>query len=505
VSVTIVFADAKQVSDRNINGFDSQLRESAPTAALPRHCRIELFMPVSSTSRRELLRAGLTGFAGLTLSQLYDLKAQAASNSKSDTAVILVWLRGGASHLETFDPKPDAPAEFRGLYSPINTNTPGIQISELLPRLAQISDRYSLVRSLAHTGGGHPAGSLQMLAGDSDRQDKIKPVLPDWMTVANYLRRGSSKGIPNYIAVNPVDRYDSFTIAGSTYLGPAYDAFKVTGDPSSPTFSVPNIGLSGDQQTQLERRINLKSSMDRLLSTLDTSGAMDAFDKFEAQALNLLTSPEARRAFDLTKEPTAVRERYGMHQWGQQCLMARRLVEAGVSIVATEFDGPLCGRVANWDDHAVNQHVFDAYKHRAPTFDQAVSALVEDIYARGLDRRVLVVVTGEFGRTPRISHVASSGGGVASGAKGTVQPGRDHWPRAGSMLFAGGGIPTGQVVGATDAKGEDPISRRVSPGDFLATIYRHLGIDYKQVALKNFTGRPVPILNEGEAIREFFG
>ena len=191
-----------------------------------------------------------------------------------------------------------------------------------------------------------------------------------------------------------------------------------------------------------------------------------------------------------------------MNSWGQQCLMARRLVESGVDIVTTEFDGPLCGRVANWDDHAVNHHVFDALKYRAPFFDQAVTALIEDVYARGLDKRVLVAVGGEFGRTPRISNVASSGGGIASAAAGVVQPGRDHWPRAGSFLFAGGGIQTGQIIGATDKKGEDPISRKVSPEDFLATIYQHLGIDYKNITLKDFSGRPTPIIRSGEAIAE---
>ena len=220
------------------------------------------------------------------------------------------------------------------------------------------------------------------------------------------------------------------------------------------------------------------------------------------QAINLLTSPVARNAFDLSKEPDELRDRYGRNQWGQQCLMARRLVEAGVDVVATEFDGPLCGRVANWDDHAVNHHVFEAISFRAPVFDQAVSALIQDVYDRGLDKRVLVLVTGEFGRTPRISYVASSGGGVASRAKGTVQPGRDHWPRANTMLWAGGGMQTGQVIGATDARGEDPIERRVSPLDVLATIYNHLGIDYQNVAIPNFAGRPIPILNDGHAIPE---
>ena len=460
-----------------------------------------------SHPRRTILKAGLGGFASLSLADVLRLQNQSqASESRSAaserTAVILVWLRGGASHLETFDPKPQAALEFRGPYSPIDTNVPGIQICELLPRLSTIADKYSILRSIAHTGGGHPAGSLQVLAGDPDPQDKLVPVLPDWMSIASYLRRDSVRSLPNYIAVNPVDNYDNFTIAGPTYLGPAYRPFSVVGDLSNPKFEVPNIGMPAENLDRLQRRMSLKNGFDRLRSGLDVSGTLDAIGRFEGQALSLLTSPEAGAAFDLKQEPMDVRERYGMNAWGQQCLMARRLVEAGVEIITTEFDGPLCGRVANWDDHAVNHHVFEANKFRAPFFDQAVSALIEDIYARGLDRRVLVVVAGEFGRTPRISYVASSGGGVASAAAGVVQPGRDHWPRANSMIFAGGGIPTGQVIGATDVRGEDPIDRRVEPGDFLATIYKHLQIDYANVAIENFTGRPVPILNSGKPILE---
>ena len=461
---------------------------------------------VRAVGRRELLRAGLVGFSSLTLGELYGLRAasaQAKANStQQQTAVILIWLRGGASHLETFDPKPEASTEFRGPFTAINTNVPGIRICELLPRLAKIADRYAILRSMAHTGGGHPAGSLQVLAGDSDPQDKLKPVRPDWMTIANYLRHDPARKIPNYVAINPVDRYDNFTIAGPTYLGATYEPFKVMGDPSRPQFEVPNIGLAPAQQDRFVARFKLKDTLDGLRRDVDQSGMLAAADQFEAQAINLLTSSQAREAFDLRNEPDRVRDRYGRNQWGQQCLMARRLVEAGVEIIATEFDGPLCGRVANWDDHAVNHHVFDAMKYRAPFFDQAVSALIEDVYARGLDKRVLVVVTGEFGRTPRISYVASSGGGVASGSKGTVQPGRDHWPRANSMLFAGGGIHTGQVIGATDRRGEDAIDRRVGPGDFLATIYHHLGIDYQHESIRNFSGRPVPILNKGKPISE---
>ncbi len=460
--------------------------------------------------RREFLRIGLGGFASLSLPNLLRLRAEAAESgaeghlaNEEKTAVILVWLRGGASHLETFDPKPDAPAEFRGPFGAIPTNVPGIHISELLPRLSQIADKYALLRSVAHTGGGHPAGSLQVLGGDPDAADKLTPRYPDWMSIAHYLRSGRPRNIPNYVAVNPVDRYDSFTIAGSTYLGPTYEPFRVIGDPSQPNFEVPNIGLKDESQKQrLRERVGLRQSLDQMQHTIDASGMMEAVDQFEAQAMNLLISPEASEAFDLSREPDDVRDRYGRHAWGQQCLMARRLVEAGVEIITTEFDGPLCGRVANWDDHAVNHHVFEANQYRAPFFDQAVSALIEDIYQRGLDRRVLVVVTGEFGRTPRISYVASSGGGVASAAAGVVQPGRDHWPRANSMLFAGGGIHTGQVIGATDARGEDPIRRRVGPQDFLATIYRHLGFDAANIAIPDFSGRPTPILRDGQPIPE---
>jgi uncharacterized protein (DUF1501 family) len=450
----------------------------------------------------------LTGFSSLALGGILRSRTLAQPpgvTPRRDTAVILVWLRGGASHLETFDPKPSASVEYRGAFAPIRTRVSGIQICELLPQLAGMADRYALIRSLSHTGGGHPAGSLQVLGGDPDAQDKLFPVLPDWMSVASYLRRDPNQDIPHYVAINPVDRYDNFTIAGPTYLGPSYEPFKLIGDLSDPEFRVPNIGTSDSSHSRrLPERMTLKDRLDRLRRAIEVDEAIAAVDRFEAQAINLLTSPSARNAFDLSQEPAKVRERYGLHSWGQQLLLARRLVEAGVDVIATEFDGPLCGRVANWDDHAVNHHIFDALKFRLPTFDQAVSALVEDIYQRGLDKRVMVIVTGEFGRTPRISHVASSGGGVASGAAGTVQPGRDHWPNAGSMLIAGGGIRTGQVIGATDAKGEDVVQRPMSPSDFLATIYYHLGINYEHTAIRNFAGRPVPIVNNGAPVSELW-
>lgn len=454
--------------------------------------------------RRELLRMGLVAFGGLTLPSLYRLRAEASRTTPQDrTAIILVWLRGGCSHLDTYDPKPDAPSEYRGPFAPIATRASGLRITELLPRHSRIAHRFTLLRSMAHTGGGHPAGSLQVLSGDPDAQDKRHLIYPDFMSVANYLRSDPRRPLPIYIGVNPIVNYDDFPIAGPGYLGDSYASFAVTGDPSAPGFRVPNVGIEEPHAlARLGERLGLQKNFDSLRRDLDRSGTMAAMDRFEAQALNLLTSREAAAAFDLGRESLRVRERYGMNQWGQQLLMARRLVEAGVEIITSTFDGPLCGRVGNWDDHAVNHHVFDALTYRAPYFDQAVTALIEDIYDRGLDRKVLVIVTGEFGRTPRISNVASSGGGIASGAAGTVQPGRDHWPRANTMLWAGGGIAGGQVIGATDRRGEDVISRRVGPQDFLATVYRHLGIDYDRVTIQDFSGRPVPIVRDGAAIPE---
>ena len=458
----------------------------------------------SAVHRREFLRLGLAAFGSLSLPDLLRIRAeQGEVTSRERTAIIVVWLRGGMSHLDTYDPKPDAPSEYRGPFGPIATRVPGLRVTELLPRHACVADRFTLVRSLTHTGGGHPSGSLQLLTGDADAQDKPGPVLPDFMSVAHHLRWDPTRALPNYVGVNPISTYDNFTIAGPAYLGAACEPFRVLGDPNAPNFDVPNIGLRGAEGIGLLRdRLGLRDRFDTMRRDLDQSGAAQAMDAFGHLALGLLTSPQARRAFDLTLEPERVRDRYGRHGWGQQCLMARRLVEAGVEIVTTTFDGPQCGRVGNWDDHAVNHHIFEALQYRLPFFDQAVTALIEDLYERGLDRRVLLVVTGEFGRTPRITHEPSSGGGVASGSSGTVQPGRDHWPRAGSMLFAGGGIATGQVVGGTDRRGEDVVSRRMTPQDFLATVYRHLGVDFERVTLRNFSGRPVPIVTDGRPFPE---
>ena len=455
-------------------------------------------------SRRSFMRMGLAGFASLSLPGLLRLRAETPDSKRDSKAVIMVWKPGGCSHIDTYDPKPNAGSEYRGPFSTIQTKVPGLDFTELLPMQAAIADKFTVLRSMRQTAGGHPAGSMQLLSGDSDTRDKPKPRLPDWMSVANYLlsqNKQRSNPLPVYVGVNPPTNY-----TGSAYLGDAYSPFEVKGDPSAANFSVPNIGLSDATEIHnLGRRVSLRKNLDTLERAFDHANELQALDEFETQAMTLLTNPATKDAFDLSQESDATRDRYGRNTWGQQLLLARRLVEAGVEVLTSSLHGPLCGRVSNWDDHAVNHHVFDALRFRAKAYDQAVSALIEDIYDRGLDKRVLVVVTGEFGRTPKISYQPSTGAGNASAAAGTRQPGRDHWPRAFSNIWAGGGIETGRFIGATDKRGEDSIELICGPGDFLATIYHHLGIDSKNVFIKDFNGRPTAIVDHGSPIPELMG
>lgn len=455
------------------------------------------------TSRRSFMQIGLTGFASMGLPGLLKLRAENALKPQSErTAVIMVWLPGGQSHVDTWDPKPDIGSEYRGPFKTIATKVPGTRVTELLPMCARIADKFTILRSMNQGAGGHPAGSMQMFSGDSDTRDKPKPRLPDWMSVVNYLRSKEGKrsnALPNYIGVPPA----SPEYSGSAYLGDAYAPFSVTDDPNRPNFQVPNIGLSDAAETKrLSDRVALRKHLDKMERAFDREGELGALDQFESQAMTLLTSPKTRDAFDLTKEDARTRDRYGRNRWGQQLLLARRLVESGVEVVTSNLNGPLCGRVQNWDDHAVNQHQFEALRFRMPNYDQAVSALIEDIYTRGLGRRVLVVVTGEFGRTPKISFDRSTGAGDASAPAGTLQPGRDHWPRAFSNIWAGGGIRTGGVIGASDKRGEDVIERPCGPGDFLSTIYHHLGIDASKITINDLNGRPTPIVDHGHPIPE---
>jgi hypothetical protein len=441
--------------------------------------------------RREFLRIGMAGLAGMSLPGLMRLRAEAGEpTSSGPTALIVVFLHGGASHLETYDPKPAAPKEFRGPYTHISTTVPGLDLCELLPGHAKLAGKYTMLRSLVHTGFCHGIGQQQMFTGHDIRSFKPQPDHPECFAITNRLRHKSGRGLPNYVGVSPIP------YLGAAYLGPTWEPFAVNGDPNDPAFSIPNIGLTDQGLVdRLDCRRSLRTQLDSLERQLNTHKTMQALDTFEQMAFNVLTQSAARRAFDLSLEDPRIRDRYGRNRWGQQCLMARRLVESGVDLVTTTLAGPECGRVQNWDDHAVNHHVFDAMKARAPLFDQAVSALIEDLYERGLDKRVMVIVTGEFGRTPRISYAADS-------ASGVMQPGRDHWPNATSLLFAGGGIATGQVIGGTDPRGEQVIERRVGVGDFLATIYRHLQVDVERVAFEDFSGRPIPILQQGRPIPE---
>jgi uncharacterized protein (DUF1501 family) len=440
--------------------------------------------------RREFLRLGLTGLAGLSLPQLFRLRSAAAANDNKPKAMIVVFLHGGASHLETWDPKPDAPLEYRGPFQTIATKTPGLRFCELLPKQAAIADRVTILRSMVHSGFCHGIGQQQMFTGHEVREFKPRSEHPEFLSITNRLRGTSGRLLPNYVGAPPIP------YLGAAYLGSACEAFAVHGDPNLPEFRLPNVGEANvGNLEQIRRRRDLRGQLDGLARALDDRGNMHAVDQFEEMAWNMVASPAARKAFDLAQEDDAVRDRYGRNTWGQQCLLARRLVESGVELVTTTLMGPICGRVQNWDDHAVNHHVFDAMQSRAPYFDQAIGALIADIYERGLDKQVMVIVTGEFGRTPKISYAADS-------ASGVMQPGRDHWPRATSIMFSGGGIEHGRVIGATDARGEDVVERRTTVHDFLATVYRHLGVDPHRVEFEDFSGRPIPILNAGTAIPE---
>ncbi len=449
-------------------------------------------------SRRHFLQIGALALGGLGAPGIVPWKLRAdESGATTDTSVILIWLPGGPPHLETYDMKPDAPAEYRGDFRPIRTVVPGIDVCEHLPMHARIADKFTLVRSIAHNFADHGGGHKRFLTG----RDPAQPTgfVNDHPMVGSmvYRVRGQRPGgVPNYICGTDGGRehIDVFSF-GSAYLGPATHPFMVPGDPCDPAFQVRNLNMTQPAE-RLQDRLHLLERFDRTPGAIDASGAMNAIDTNRHRALDLLTTDAARRAFDLSREPASVRDRYGMHRYGQRCLLARRLVEAGASFVTMVLENPTfpgqpmpADVTYNWDSHAVNCHIFTDSKYRFPMYDRAVTALVEDLYNRGLDRKVLLIVTGEFGRTPRITY--------ANG-----RPGRDHWPQAMSVLLAGGGMRTGQVVGSTNSRGEHPKDRPLTPNDLWATMFDHLGIDYRNIAFPDHRGRPMPILPYGEPIRE---
>ena len=441
-------------------------------------------------SRRAFLTAGPLMLGGLTLPELLAAKAR-AGEAKKDTAVILLYLSGGPSQLETYDLKPDAPVEFRSVFRPIPTNVLGTEICELFPRQAKIADKFSLVRSLNHDVGIHSDGGIVVLTGKKptvlDPTSQSKSQHPDFGSVASKVRGLGEHAIPPYVAI-PSRLY----MTRPTYLGMQHAPFE-TADPSGLNYKPPQLSVSARNAAVLDDRRRLLAQVDRYRRDADGSGQLTGTDHFRSLAFQMLTSPEAAAAFDLSKEKDSLRDRYGRHLWGQGCLLARRLAEAGTAVISLTINTPKNGpEFTNWDDHIQNAgrpgHFGDFMKRRLPYMDEALSTLIEDIFERGLDRRILVVVVGEFGRTPRLSH----------NANGT---GRDHWPQAYSALLSGGGLKMGQVVGATNSKAEYPTERPYSPQDLLHTVYRHLGIDPQQ-AFPDLTGRPVRILEEGRGIKE---
>jgi hypothetical protein len=449
-------------------------------------------------SRRQFLKIGALALGGVGLGGLLPLRLRAggAGPSGPDTSVILIWLPGGPPHMETFDMKPGAPAEYRGAFRPIRTNVPGIDVCEHLPWHARVADKFTLIRSIAHNFSDHGGGHKRFLTG----RDPRSPVgfVNDHPMVGSLVakvRPPRQAGVPNYVAGTDPGRdgIDVYSF-GSAYLGPSTHPFMVVGDPSAPTFQVKNLSVAPPLRGRLRERLELLGGLDTVPAEVDRGGTMGAMDTYRRRALGLLTTDDARAAFDLSREPVRLRERYGMHAWGQRALLARRLVEAGASFVTMVLENPYQSGVPrptdgtyNWDAHAVNCHIFNDTKARLPIFDRAVTALIEDLYARGLDRKVLLIVTGEFGRTPRLSY--------ADG-----RPGRDHWPGAMSVLVSGGGLRTGQVIGATDARGEHPRDRPLTPNDLWATMFRHLGIDYGRTSFPDHRGRPLPILPSGDPI-----
>ncbi len=454
-------------------------------------------------SRRKFLTMGTLGVGGLSMSDLFRRRAAAGeTNVAPDTSVLFIWLPGGPPHMEMYDMKPDAPIDVRGEFRPIHTNVPGIDVCEHLPLHAKCADKYTLIRSVAHTCSQHGGGHQRFLTGREPRN----PVgfvndYPMAGSIVAKAREHINIGLPNYISGTKQgrDKVDTYAF-GSAYLGLRYLPFSVPGDPSEKNFEVKNLGLTQSLSDRLNDRMNLLREFDSLRSQIDTSGMMNAVDSFNQLAVSLLTSERARDAFDLSRESDQLRDRYGRHAWGQRALLGRRLVEAGCSFVTMVMENPYQSGVPklksgffNWDAHPGLCHLFDDARVRLPIYDQAITALVEDLHDRGLAKKVLLVVTGEFGRTP-IVRVESRGG------RGML-PGRDHWPNAMSMLVAGGGMQHGQVVGSTNNKGEHPLNRPLTPNDLWATVYRHLGISL-DMSIPDLSGRPMPILPFGKPIAE---
>ncbi len=417
-------------------------------------------------------------------------------------SVILFWANGGPSHVDLFDLKPQAPAEYRGEFTPIATNVPGVEITELLPTLARMADKFAIVRSLHHERAEHSGGTNRFLTGYPSKAANLNDSeFPEVGSIVAKQLEGFSSDIPQFIANT------KFYGGGPAYLGPAYSPYMPSPNPRSSTgdnqydpipiyrssTAADSLSISSDGVLTLNRRRGLLKSLDSLPRVLDQRGTLPTIDALQRRAFELLASSRTREAFDLSREDERTRQRYGQTHFGKSLLTCRRLVEAGVRFVQCQAEyrlRPETGVTSNFDDHSVNSHIFNAYREKLPSFDQSVSALIDDLYARGLSDRVLFLFCGEFGRTPKIAHQDKSG-----------RPGRDHWPRAMSVFLSGGGLKMGQVIGATNRRGEEPIERIMDSNCLLATIYDRFGIDTATSYLTN-AGRPIPILTTGQPIAE---
>jgi hypothetical protein len=451
--------------------------------------------------RRSFLEIGSLGFAGLTLSDMIQLQAVEPKPRKS---LIFIWLPGGVSQLETYDLKPQAPDEYRGLLKPINTNINGIQISELFPKQSKIADKFTIIRSMSHSFTDHGGGSkrVMMARRPATPTGTINDHPSTCSMINRFTEKNNTSSIPNSIILGDSGATKPDSIAlGAAYLGPQYTPFEVDGDPSKHNFKVNSLSLSmGLTSERLDNRMNLLKSIDKVDRSIDLTKSMSTMDKFHDQAQNLLFSSSVKAAFDVSLEKENIRLKYGQHAWGQRALMARRLIEAGCGSVIVTMSNPSVSikpptdnTYYNWDCHAVNTHLFDDMKFRAPLYDEAIAALIEDVYDRGLDKDVMIVVMGEFGHTPKLEY--------KSGKGGKIWPGRDHWSKAYSILVSGGGFKMGQVIGKSDDKGAFVEDRMILPEDLWTTIFYHMNINPKSI-IHDFTGRPIPLLPEGNLIKE---
>ncbi len=435
------------------------------------------------TSRRDFLQLGLGALLGGGLASALRARNTDPTIKPQVKACILIWMDGGPSHFETFDPKPEAPSEFRGEFKTAATRVPGVFLSEHMVKLAAMYDKLAVVRSIRHDQGNHGAGNHYMMTGAPPRIPvgcgAFVSFHPSLGSVVAH-EKPAPVGLPSYFSLPGMTRS-----GGPNFLGAKYAPFVVDGDPSSDSFRVRDVALpAGITEGRFADRGSLKGDVDRFQRFLDKSAGDPAvaLDEHYLQANELMRSKVAQAAFRIGDDAPKVRDRYGRNSFGQRALLARRLVEAGVPFVTINDGG--------WDHHS---DIFASLRKRLPSWDQTVAALIADLDERGLLETTLVVALGEFGRTPAISTLS-----------GQNKPGRDHWASAMSVLFAGGGIPGGQVVGATDRKGYAAVERVLSPENFASTIYRKLGIDPDKM-LYTPQGRPSHIVSDATPIRELMG